>query len=47
MLREYYNVPDELTVTNDNILLGGKNVVIPASLTNQVVALAHEGIKAC
>ena len=43
MLREYYNVRDELTVTDDNILLRGKNVVIPASLINQVVALAHEG----
>ena len=43
MLREYYNVRDELTVTNDNILLRGKNVVIPTSLINQVVALAHEG----
>ena len=43
MMREYYNVRDELTVTDDNILLRGKNVVIPASLINQVVALAHEG----
>ena len=43
MLREYYNVRDELTVTDDNIILRGKNVVIPASLINQVVALAHEG----
>ena len=43
MLREYYNVRDELTVTDDNILLRGKNVVIPASLINQVVALVHEG----
>ena len=43
ILREYYNVRDELTVTDDNILLRGKNVVIPASLINQVVALAHEG----
>ena len=43
MLREYYSVRDELTVTDDNILLHGKNVVIPASLINQVVALAHEG----
>ena len=43
MLREYYNVRDELTVTDDNILLRGKNVVIPASLINQVVAHAHEG----
>ena len=42
MLREYYNVRDELTVTDDNILLRGKNVVIPVSLINQVVALAHE-----
>ena len=42
MMREYYNVRDELTVTDDNILLRGKNVVIPASLINQVVALAHE-----
>ena len=42
-IREYYNVRDELTVTDDNILLRGKNVVIPASLINQVVALAHEG----
>ena len=43
---EYYNVRDELTVTDDNILLRGKNVVIPASLINQVVALAHEGHQA-
>ena len=43
MMREYYNVWDDLTVTDDNILLGGKNVVIPASLINRVVALAHEG----
>ena len=43
MLREYYSVRDELTVTDDNILVRGKNVVIPASLINQVVALAHEG----
>ena len=43
MLREYYNVRDELTVTDDNNLLRGKNVVIPASLINQVVELAHEG----
>ena len=43
MLMEYYNVRDELTVTDDNILLRGKNVVIPVSLINQVVALAHEG----
>ena len=43
MLSEYYIVRDELTVTDDNILLRGKNVVIPASLINQVVALAHEG----
>ena len=43
MLRQYYNVRDELTVTDDNILLRGKNVVIPVSLINQVVALAHEG----
>ena len=41
-MREYYNVRNELTVTDDNILLRGKNVVIPASLINQVVALAHE-----
>ena len=44
MLREYYNnVRDELTLTDDNILLRGKNVVIPASLIHQVVALAHQG----
>ena len=33
----------DLTVTDDNILLRGKNVVIPAQLINQVVALVHEG----
>ena len=43
MLREYYNVRDELTFTYDNILLRGKDAVIPASLINQVVALAHDG----
>ena len=43
MPRDYYNVRDELTVTGDTILLREKNVVIPASLINQVVALAHEG----
>ena len=42
-LREYYNVRDELSVADDNILLRGKNVVILASLIDQVVALAHEG----
>ena len=42
-MREYYNVRDELTVIDDKILLRGTNVVIPASLINQVVALAHEG----
>ena len=45
MMREYYNVRDELTATEDNILLRGKNDVTPASLINQVVALAHEGHK--
>ena len=43
MAREYYNVRDEITITDDNILLRGKNVVIHSSLINQVVALAHEG----
>ena len=43
MMIEYYNVRDEMTATDDNILLRGKNVVIPASLINPVVALAHEG----
>ena len=41
--RECYNVRNELTVTDDNILLCGKNIVISASLIHQVVALAHEG----
>ena len=43
MMREFYNVRKELTVTNDNTLLRGTNVVIPASPRNQVVALSHEG----
>ena len=41
-MREY-SVRDELTATDDNILLREKNDVIPASLINQVVTLAHEG----
>ena len=46
IMREYYNIRDELTITDDNTLLRGKNVVIPASLINQVVELAqgHQGI---
>ena len=43
MMREFCNVREELTVTDDNTLLRGRNVVIPASLWNQVVALSHEG----
>ena len=43
MMREFCNVRKELTVTNDNILLRETNVVIPAYLRNQVVALPHEG----
>ena len=43
MMREFYNVRKQLTIADDNILLRGRNVVIPASLRNQVVALSHEG----
>ena len=43
MMREFYRVREELTVTDDNILPRGTNVVIPESLRDQSVALAHEG----
>ena len=43
MMREFYNVRKQLTVTDYIILVCGTNVVIPASPKNQVVALSHEG----
>ena len=42
-LQEYKNLKDELTLHTDGVLLRGSLVVIPASLRDRVVALAHEG----
>ena len=42
MMREFYKVREELTVTDNNILLWGMNVVIPESLRDQAVLLVHE-----
>ena len=43
-LRSFYNVPYELTVSpNAKIVTRGSRIVIPATLQERAVALAHEG----
>lgn len=42
-MRSFYNVRDELCVSEDNILLRGRRIVIPSKLRLQVVKLAHIG----
>jgi hypothetical protein len=39
----YYHVKDELSVTNNGILLRDTRMVIPASLQDRAINLAHEG----
>ena len=41
-MREFYKVREKLTVTDDNILIRGTNVVILEYLRDQAVALMHE-----
>ena len=44
MMRKFYKVREELTVTNDSILRR-TNMVITESLRDQAMALAHEAIR--
>ena len=43
-LRLFVNVKDELTASSDsNLILRGNHIVIPASLQQRAVEIAHEG----
>ena len=42
-LRSYWNVKEELSVSENGILLRGNRIVIPKTLRSQVVKLAHIG----
>jgi hypothetical protein len=42
-LHSYYNVRDELGVTQDGVVLRGSRVVVPALLQRKVIDLAHIG----
>lgn len=42
-LKDYCHVRDELACFDDNVLLRGRLIVIPSSLRDRVVSLAHEG----
>jgi hypothetical protein len=41
--RCYWNIRDEISVTDDGIVLKQDNIIIPESLTDRVVELAHRG----
>ena len=41
--RSFWSIRDELTVTSDNIILRNDNIVIPDTLQDRVIALAHVG----
>ena len=43
-LRKYINFQDELTINDDtDIVLRGSRIVIPSSLRNRAISIAHEG----
>ena len=42
-LQEYRNVKDDFTCYNDIVLLREKRIVVPATLRDHVVSIAHEG----
>ena len=42
--RSLWSIRDEITVTTDNIVLRGSYIVIPNSLQDRVIELAHQGI---
>ena len=43
LINPFYNVRDELSVTNNNILLRGNRIVIPDELIDRTINIAHEG----
>ena len=42
-LSAYYRIRNELTVTDDDVILRGRRIIIPSSLRDHVINLAHEG----
>ena len=42
-LRAYYNIRSELSTTNDGLILYGSRIVIPYSLQNEIISVAHQG----
>ena len=42
-LVEYKSIFSQLSIAKNGVILKGKHMVIPASLVDQVVKLAHEG----
>ena len=42
IVKPYKSVKDELTVTSENIILRGTRIVIPESLQQKAIDLAHE-----
>lgn len=42
-LTAYYNIRHELTVTDDDVVLRDRRIIVPSSLRDHVINLAHEG----